>query len=108
MWYARSDEFLQQDFLETLRWVRTFGDVVFIVGAVAVAWQLVFVRMRLKGTRACPHRREPQCRAPERGPRYGRASVTVSCSHRVRGGQQPMRHGGSSRKTSAGPARPPE
>src|SRR3546814_16421713 len=25
MWYARSDAFLQQDFLETLRWIRTFG-----------------------------------------------------------------------------------
>ncbi len=41
MWYARSEAFLQQDFLETLRWVRTFGDVVFIVGACAVAWQVV-------------------------------------------------------------------
>ena len=41
MWYARSDEFLQQGFLETLRWIRTFGDVVFIVGALAVAWQVV-------------------------------------------------------------------
>ncbi|MCI2807253.1 nitric-oxide reductase large subunit [Eoetvoesiella caeni] len=41
MWYARSDAFLQQDFLETLRWVRTFGDVVFIVGGAAVAWQVV-------------------------------------------------------------------
>jgi nitric oxide reductase subunit B len=41
MWYARSEAFLQQDFLETLRWIRTFGDVVFIVGACAVAWQVV-------------------------------------------------------------------
>ena len=41
LWYARSEAFLQQPFLETLRWVRTFGDVVFIVGAVAVAWQVV-------------------------------------------------------------------
>lgn len=43
MWYARGEEFMQQDFLETLRWIRTFGDVVFIVGAVAVAWQVVIV-----------------------------------------------------------------
>lgn len=53
MWYARSDEFLQQDFLETLRWIRTFGDVVFIVGAVAVAWQVVVLglwRRRLADT----------------------------------------------------------
>lgn len=51
MWYARSDEFLQQDFLETLRWVRTFGDVVFIVGAVAVAWQVVILGLWRKGAR---------------------------------------------------------
>src|SRR3546814_6299954 len=43
MWYARSDEFLQRDFLETLRWIRTFGDVVFIAGAIAVAWQVVIL-----------------------------------------------------------------
>jgi nitric oxide reductase subunit B len=39
-WYARSEAFMQQDLLETLRWVRTIGDVVFIVGAVAVALQI--------------------------------------------------------------------
>jgi nitric oxide reductase subunit B len=52
MWYARSDEFLQQGFLETLRWIRTFGDVVFIVGAVAVAWQVVVLGLWRKGARA--------------------------------------------------------
>lgn len=52
MWYARSDAFLQQGFLETLRWVRTFGDVVFIVGAVAVAWQVVILGLWRKGARA--------------------------------------------------------
>ena len=41
LWYARSEAFLQQPFMETLRWVRTFGDVVFIVGALAMAWQVV-------------------------------------------------------------------
>ena len=41
MWYARSEGFLQQDILETLRWIRTFADIVFIVGALAVAWQVV-------------------------------------------------------------------
>ena len=49
MWYARSDTFLQQGFLETLRWIRTFGDVVFIVGAVAVAWQVVILGLWGKG-----------------------------------------------------------
>src|SRR5690606_17141511 len=41
MWYARSEEFLQQPLLEALRWVRTFGDMVFIVGGFAMAWQVV-------------------------------------------------------------------
>lgn len=41
LWYARSEAFLQQPFLETLRWVRTLGDVVFIVGAFSVAWQVI-------------------------------------------------------------------
>lgn len=41
LWYARSEAFLQGDLLQTLRWVRTFGDVVFIVGALAVGWQVV-------------------------------------------------------------------
>jgi nitric oxide reductase subunit B len=27
--------------MQTLRWVRRFGDVVFIVGALAMAWQVV-------------------------------------------------------------------
>lgn len=41
LWYARSEEFMQQNLLQTLRWVRTFGDVVFIIGALAVSWQVI-------------------------------------------------------------------
>jgi nitric oxide reductase subunit B len=41
LWFARSEAFMQQPFMQTLRWVRTGGDVVFIVGALAVAWQVV-------------------------------------------------------------------
>lgn len=41
LWYARSEAFMQQPLLETLRWIRTIGDVVFIVGALAVTWQVV-------------------------------------------------------------------
>ncbi|NUT76180.1 nitric-oxide reductase large subunit [Pseudomonas sp. C1C7] len=40
LWYARGEEFMQQDLLQTLRWVRTFGDIVFLVGAFAVIWQI--------------------------------------------------------------------
>lgn len=41
LWYARSETFMQSDLLQTLRWIRTFGDVIFIVGALAVGWQVV-------------------------------------------------------------------
>lgn len=39
-WYARSEAFMQLEIIKTLRWIRTIGDVVFIVGAVAVSWQV--------------------------------------------------------------------
>lgn len=41
LWYARSEAFVQQPLLQTLRWVRTFGDVVFLVGALTFALQVV-------------------------------------------------------------------
>ncbi|MDP2004036.1 MAG: nitric-oxide reductase large subunit [Rubrivivax sp.] len=41
LWYARSEEFMQQPLLQNLRWARTFGDVVFMVGAIAMALQVV-------------------------------------------------------------------
>ena len=52
LWYARGETFMQQPFIQTLRWVRTFGDVVFIVGAVAIAWQVVILGLWRKGARA--------------------------------------------------------
>ena len=41
LWYARSEDFMQQPLLQTLRWMRTFGDLVFIVGALSIALQVV-------------------------------------------------------------------
>lgn len=41
LWYARSEAVMQSDILITLRWLRTIGDVVFIVGAFAVTAQVV-------------------------------------------------------------------
>lgn len=41
LWYARSEGFLQQELLQNLRWVRGLGDTVFIIGALAFAWQVV-------------------------------------------------------------------
>ncbi|WP_274571385.1 nitric-oxide reductase large subunit [Neisseria leonii] len=39
LWYARSEGFMQQDFLQTLRWIRTLSDLIFIGGACCIAWQ---------------------------------------------------------------------
>jgi nitric oxide reductase subunit B len=36
MWYARSAEFMQQDYLQTLRWMRAIGDSIFAAGIVAL------------------------------------------------------------------------
>jgi nitric oxide reductase subunit B len=41
MWYARSEAFMQQEILQTLRWGRTFGDVVFLLGALAMVMQVI-------------------------------------------------------------------
>lgn len=50
LWYARSEGFMQQDFLETLRWIRTIGDVVFIMGGLAVVWQIIVAVFAHKST----------------------------------------------------------
>ena len=60
LWYARSAEFLQQPPLQTLRWLRIFGDVVFLSGVAALAW---FMLGLLTG-----HSYEPAAEAvPSRG-----------------------------------------
>lgn len=41
LWYARSEEFMQQGYLEALRWLRTLSDFVFIGGACLFAWQVI-------------------------------------------------------------------
>jgi nitric oxide reductase subunit B len=38
MWYARSAEFLQQPFMDTLRWLRVIGDTIFAAGVVALVY----------------------------------------------------------------------
>jgi nitric oxide reductase subunit B len=37
-WSARSPEFLQTSLMQSLRWMRLFGDTVFAIGAVAFVW----------------------------------------------------------------------
>ncbi len=38
LWYARSAEFLQQPVMENLRWLRTIGDTIFLLGVGSLAW----------------------------------------------------------------------
>ncbi len=64
MWYARGQEFMQQGFLETLRWIRTFGDVVFIIGALAIAWQVVIGVFQLKAQNTPPDDFDTSVKAP--------------------------------------------
>jgi nitric oxide reductase subunit B len=37
-WSARSPEFMQTPLMQTLRWMRLFGDTIFAIGAVAFVW----------------------------------------------------------------------
>jgi nitric oxide reductase subunit B len=41
MWYARSADFLQQDFIRTLKWMRVFGDCVFAAGALSLVYFII-------------------------------------------------------------------
>lgn len=52
LWYARSEAFMQQPLLQALRWVRTFGDVVFIVGAMSMALKVFAGVLNLSGRQA--------------------------------------------------------
>ncbi len=38
LWYARSADFLQQPWIQTLRWLRMIGDVTFLIGVGSFAW----------------------------------------------------------------------
>ncbi len=44
LWYARSAEFMQQPLLQTLRWLRVFGDTLFALGCLALAWFVAGLR----------------------------------------------------------------
>jgi Nitric oxide reductase large subunit len=45
-WSARSSEFMQTDLMQTLRWMRLFGDTIFAIGAVSFAWFAVDLMLR--------------------------------------------------------------
>ena len=57
-WYARSAEFLHTPLMDTLRWMRVFGDTVFAAGAVA------FVIAVVKLTRGRKTVAEPELVVP--------------------------------------------
>jgi len=40
LWYARSAEFMQQDYMSTLKWMRVFGDTIFAAGMFALAYHI--------------------------------------------------------------------
>jgi nitric oxide reductase subunit B len=41
LWYARSAEFLQDDTLQRIRWLRVIGDTIFALGAFGFGWFVV-------------------------------------------------------------------
>jgi nitric oxide reductase subunit B len=44
LWFARSADFLQQPWIETLRWLRIVGDSVFLLGVGSLIWFLLGLR----------------------------------------------------------------
>ncbi|MCK7528070.1 MAG: hypothetical protein MZV64_65990 [Ignavibacteriales bacterium] len=47
-WYARSSEFLQTDLMQTLRWLRAFGDSIFAIGAVILVYFVFQLSLKFK------------------------------------------------------------
>jgi nitric oxide reductase subunit B len=56
-WYARSAEFMHSGIMETLRWMRVFGDTLFALGA--VAFVLAVGRITIGGRRQKVNRAAP-------------------------------------------------
>jgi len=62
-WYARSSEFLQTPTMQTLRWMRVPGDILFAVGAALLGW---FVLGLLTGHSYQTQRPSPLAKKEER------------------------------------------
>ena len=45
-WSARSPAFMQTSLMQTLRWMRLFGDTIFAIGAVAFVWFAINLMLR--------------------------------------------------------------
>jgi nitric oxide reductase subunit B len=59
-WWARSAEFMQMPLMDTLRWLRVPGDVLFAVGAVLLAWFVVGLKTGWSLERAEVPRARPE------------------------------------------------
>jgi len=64
MWHARSAEFLQQPYLQTLRWLRVIGDTVFAFGIVTLAWFVVGLKTGWSLARETEPETHPETEAP--------------------------------------------
>lgn len=53
-WYARSAEFLQTGVLQTLRWLRAFGDTIFAIGAVILVYFVFWLSVKFKKSKSTP------------------------------------------------------
>lgn len=47
-WYARSAEFLQTDIMQTLRWLRAFGDSIFAIGVLSLIYFIIQLSFKFK------------------------------------------------------------
>jgi nitric oxide reductase subunit B len=47
-WYARSAEFLQTGTMQTLRWLRAFGDTIFAIGALVLVYFVLQLSLKFK------------------------------------------------------------
>lgn len=41
LWYARSAEFMQQDYITVFKWLRVIGDTLFAIGTLALVWFII-------------------------------------------------------------------
>ena len=50
-WYARSAEFLQTGLMQTLRWLRAFGDSIFAIGAIILVYFIFSLTVKFRKQR---------------------------------------------------------
>ena len=73
-WYARSAEFMQSGTMQTLRWMRVPGDILFAIGAALFAWFVLGLltghsfddKVRLQAEALGPNSKEKSTKSPWR------------------------------------------